>query len=142
MSSLPLEEWKTLNHWVEQGVFLFNTALTVEATKAGSHLGYWQWFTREVIKIISKVAKPIWMLWGAKAQYFSYFIEGGEKMTRNVDIEVNFGPMTNLILEAPHPAAELYKRFDGKKVATFSGCCHFEKCNQILFHKKQPQIKW
>src|ERR1051326_4628371 len=40
---------KTLSHWREQGVFLLNTALTVEKGKAGSHLNYWQNFTRQVI---------------------------------------------------------------------------------------------
>jgi uracil-DNA glycosylase len=30
--------WKTLAHWEKQGVFLLNTALTVESTKPGSHI--------------------------------------------------------------------------------------------------------
>ena len=142
MSSLPLEEWKTLAHWTEQGVFLLNTALTVEAFKPGSHVGYWQWFTKEIVKIISKVAKPIWLLWGTKAQSFSYFIEDKEMVRRDVDIELNTGPMTNMVLEASHPAAELYLKQSNRKGKTFTGCNHFQRCNTILLSKRQKPIVW
>lgn len=139
-SDIP--QWRNLEHWTEQGVFLLNTALTVEAFKASTHLGYWQWFTREVIKIISRVAKPTWLLWGAKAQSFADFIEGGELVTKDTDIELNTGSMTNMILKAPHPAAELYMQTERKSGSTFTGCNHFKLCNMILEGKRQKQINW
>lgn len=37
-----------IHSWEQQGVFLLNTALTVEANKAGSHLGYWEPFTQSL----------------------------------------------------------------------------------------------
>lgn len=137
-SDIP--EWRTLEHWTKQGVFLLNSALTVEAFKSSSHLNYWQWFTKEVIKIISRVAKPVWMLWGVKAQGFSHFIEGGEIMKKDVDIELNMGSLNNLILTASHPAAEFYK--DSRSKATFKGCNHFQMCNKILEMKKEKIINW
>jgi len=124
---------RTLSNWREQGVFLLNTALTVEIGNAGSHIGQWQWFTREVIKIISKNNPCIWMLWGAKAQGFKDFI-----VNRGYRGDVNPEYPMNYILEAPHPAAELYS--GGK--TTFSGCNHFNICNQILEIKNKNIINW
>ena len=37
-----IDNWKTLEHLEEQGVFLLNTALTVQSGIAGSHLKYWE----------------------------------------------------------------------------------------------------
>ena len=68
--SIESPEWKTLEHWVKQGVFMYNTALTVEVGNPTSHIGQWQWFTREVIKVISKEIRPVWLLWGSKAKSF------------------------------------------------------------------------
>lgn len=131
---------RTLSNWVNQGVFLLNTALTVEEKNPNSHTGYWQWFTREVIKIISRecLIKPVWMLWGAKAQSFREYIGKNQIDINDVSsvsedcVEVNF------TLQAPHPAAELYS--GGK--TKFSGCNHFEKCNEILEIRKQEKINW
>ena len=114
-------QWKTLQHWVEQGVFLLNTALTVEIGKAGSHLGQWMWFTREVVKIISLEIHPIWLLWGAKAQSFKEYIGS-----------------TNVMLQCPHPAAGAYS--GGK--TTFEGCNHFNLCNEILKQQNKTIINW
>lgn len=111
---------KTLFNWRQQGVFLLNTALTVEAKKAGSHLKYWENFTKEVIKYISFNNPCIWLLWGAKAfQYEKYL--GKE----------------NNILKAPHPAAEAYKSGAG-----YIGCKHFEIVNSILVEQNKEIINW
>lgn len=115
---------KTLFNWREQGVFLLNTALTVEAKKAGSHLKYWENFTREVIKYISFNNPCIWLLWGAKAQQYSTYISGNSIQG-------------NLILTAPHPAAEAYKAGAG-----YIGCKHFEIVNSILVKQNKEIINW
>lgn len=128
---------RTLSNWVSQGVFLLNTALTVEAKNPNSHTGYWQWFTREVIKIISKEVKPIWLLWGAKAQGFREYIDN-KCLISNIKEFPLIHAYTNFYLEAPHPAAELYS--GGK--TKFSGCGHFTMCNEILEIKKQEKINW
>jgi uracil-DNA glycosylase len=132
----PPDKWKTLEHWQEQGVFLLNTALTVQAKNAGSHLGIWQWFTREVIKIISKESSCIWMLWGAKAQSFKEYIDKALVWSNTSSLASDFVEC-NIILEAPHPAAELY---GGKK--KFSGCNHFKICNEILKLQNKPIINF
>lgn len=43
----------TLQHWVEQGVFLLNTALTVGKNSPGSHIGNWRQFTIAVIEALN-----------------------------------------------------------------------------------------
>lgn len=127
--------WITLEHWVSQGVFLLNTALTVKRKGAGSHLTEWEWFTGEVIKIIGREAsKPLWLLWGAKAQKFKNFIPDYLIMDEQ-DIEM-INP-TNGVFIAPHPAAELY---GGPQ--KFTGCNHFNMVNRILELRKQEKINW
>lgn len=130
--------WRSLEHWHRQGVFLLNTALTVEHGNAGSHLGQWQWFTREVIKIISIYQKSIWMLWGAKARGFKDYID--KKVTwgsSEVAIDSSLNDF-NYVLEGNHPAAEVYPNSEYR----FTGCNHFNLCNEILKIKGQQPIKW
>lgn len=105
---------ETLEEWINQGVFLLNTALTVEARLPNSHSLYWLNFTKSVIEIIETTVSPVWMLWGKHAQSYSSIIE-----------KVNGSPT---ILKAPHPAAEGYS--GGK--AGFYGCNHFKIANAIL----------
>lgn len=110
------ENWKTLEHWENQGVLLLNTALTVEKGNAGSHIDYWKDFTNLVIDIINtKLVNPIWLLWGLNATKFKSQINS-----------------TN-ILTAPHPASECYRPGTG-----FIGCNHFNIVNELLTDK----IKW
>lgn len=127
---------KTLQNWANQGVFLLNTALTVEEKNASSHLGIWKWFTREIVKIISTHTNCIWLLWGSKAQEFKEYINGYSSYTQTGYL----GDDNNYILEAPHPAAELYP--GGKKKTTFSGCNHFILCNEILELQNKQKINF
>lgn len=125
------DDWKELKHWTEQGVFLLNTALTVETAKAGSHLKYWSDWTKQVIQFISKQNPCIWILWGKKAEDFipnilnPYHVKGYDKDTIE-DIPTH--PDYNYVLTAPHPAAELYSGGN----AGFYGCNHFLFVNKIL----------
>lgn len=136
------ESWETLQHWQDQGVFLLNTALTVETSKAGSHLKYWQDFTKRVISYISVKQPCIWILWGRKAEGFipyinvnPYYVKNYSKETiKNIPANSNW----NYILTAPHPAAEAYT--GGK--AGFFGCNHFVYTNQILKNLKKQTINW
>jgi uracil-DNA glycosylase len=134
--------WKTLEHWEEQGIFLLNTALTVESTKPGSHLKYWEEFISKVISFIALNQPCIWLLWGKKAQ--SYTVHIPNKTIFNVK---NYSKETiegipssthfNYILKAAHPAAECYQSNAG-----FLGCNHFYYVNRILMKNNQEQINW
>lgn len=135
---------RNLHHWVSQGVFLLNTALTVEEGKSNSHSDYWIWFTRQVMDIISTHHNSIWMLWGAKAQGFESYIYNRvlyKGFTENgysndgVGIHAING---NFILKAPHPVAETYNETNPK----FTGCNHFNLCNEILKLKGEKEINW
>lgn len=132
---LPI--WKTLQHWSNQGVFLLNTALTVEAGNPGSHLEYWENFTKHVIKLISYYNPSIWLLWGKKAQSYSSQIFSGINIKDYKDSIEDIPKGKNYILEAPHPAASLY---GGKN--SFIGCNHFNITNQLLKQNNKKQIKW
>lgn len=131
--------WKTLNHWVEQGVLLLNTALTVEAGKAGSHLTYWEEFIKSVIRYLSNSNPCIWLLWGKKAQAFKTSIYNPYKVSGYNRENISDIPVVNYnyILEACHPAASLY---GGN--ASFIGCDHFYLANEILKETKKKPIKW
>ena len=141
--SIPFAgDWKTLEHWEEQGIFLLNTALTVESGNAGSHLKYWESFTKRVIWYISSFNPSIWLLWGKKAQSFSVNIPKSKKFeVKNYSKEtINQIPINtdwNYILNAAHPAAEAYS-----KDAGFFGCNHFYFVNKILDLQGQKQINW
>jgi uracil-DNA glycosylase len=129
--------WRTLEHWWKQGVFLLNSALTVEAKNADSHTGVWQWFSREVVKIISREKEVIWMLWGAKAKGFNDFILGSKTILKNNATEIPNNTI-HYVLEGNHPAAETYPN----SKYLFTGCNHFNLVNEILKIKKQSLIKW
>lgn len=125
---------RTLSTWVNQGVFLLNTALTVERGKAGSHLFLWKGFTNRVIRIIAAEAAPIWLLWGRKAQEAKILIDN--EIYRHTD--EYHQSLNNVMLLAPHPAAEAYA--GGK--AGFYGCHHFQIVNNLLSLNNKPIINW
>lgn len=66
-----------LTRWYSQeNIFLLNAALSVEASKPGSHLSYWEPFTNAVIQFISKEnSQCIFLLLGNYAIGKSQFIE-------------------------------------------------------------------
>lgn len=134
------EEWKTLQHWTDQGVLLLNTALTVEAGEAGSHLEYWRPFIQKVISYISSSKPCIWLLWGKKAQEYIGSIHNIFPVTGYDEETIKDIPVTNYlnyVLRAPHPAASLY---GGNQ--SFIGCNHFYLTNEILKVNKQKPILW
>ena len=137
-----LTKWRTLEHWEQQGVFLLNTALTVESGKPGSHLKYWDEFTRKVINYIAQSQPCIWLLWGKKTQSFAsciptnkvFNVRGYSKETIN---QIPANPYVNYILRASHPTTEAYS-----KDAGFLGCNHFAFVNKILERNSLKTINW
>ena len=59
-----------LTPWARQGVLLLNSALTVEAGRAGAHLRYgWAALADEAVAAVSARAAPAaFLLWGAQAR--------------------------------------------------------------------------
>jgi len=134
------EEWKTLDHWEQQGVFLLNTALTVESGKAGSHLKYWEYFSEKVVRNLSQIRPCIWFLWGAKAKKYLPYINNSfivDKYTESTIRDIPMLPDSNYVFTASHPASEAYK-----KDAGFYGCNHFKFANIILKKKFNININW
>lgn len=64
-----------LSSWEKQGVFLINTALTVEKGTPESHLAVWWDFTEQILLEIAKEDRKIaWLFMGAKALAFQHVV--------------------------------------------------------------------
>jgi uracil-DNA glycosylase len=110
-----------LTHWVNQGVLLLNSTLTVEAGAAGSHQGLgWETFTDAVIRTVSDTkTNVVFLLWGKYAESKSVLID-----------ESN-----HLILTASHPSPLSAHR-------GFLGCKHFSQTNEYLKNHSIKEIEW
>jgi uracil-DNA glycosylase len=108
-----------LTPWKNQGVFLLNTALTVEQGNPGGHLILWKPFTDAVIEHLRSVnPNCVYLLWGAPAR-------------KLISVIGNSG----FKLEAVHPSPlSFYKGF--------FGCGHFKSCNDYLASVGKPAINW
>ncbi len=116
-----IPESGNLNRWAEQGVFLLNSTLTVQAHNAGSHQKKgWETFTHEAIRLLAnKKENLVFILWGAFAQRKAELIDKNK----------------HLVLESVHPSPLSASRgyFDNH---------HFSTTNKYLSkHNKKP-IKW
>lgn len=112
-----------LTHWAEQGVFLLNTILTVEAGQANSHKDYgWQTFTDAVVAAIADLSQPVaFLLWGAQAQ-------------KKAAMAAN-SPHPRLVLQGPHPSPlSAYRGFFGSKP--------YSQINAFLKEQGEAEIQW
>jgi len=110
-----------LSSWAKQWVFLLNSILTVEESKPESHSNiWWENFTNEVIKIISKnKSGVIFLLWWKYA----------EKKEELIDTSKHY------ILKTSHPSPfSVYRWFSWSKV--------FSKTNNILKNTWKKEINW
>jgi len=123
---------RTMIKWAEQGIFLLNAALTVKRGQSGSHIQLWKPFTAKVIEHISEHHPTIWLMWGLFAQEYIPDIKNYVYQYRT-DNEEN----KNVVLVAPHPAAEVYREGAG-----FIGCGHFKQVNKILKKENKQLINW
>lgn len=110
-----------LTHWAQQWVLLLNAALTVEASKPGSHSQIWWWdYSDEIIRQISQQRDGlVFLLWWAFAAQKKELIDTKK----------------HLILSAPHPSPLSAYRW-------FFWCEHFQKVNEYLKNHWKNQIKW
>ena len=111
-----------LTKWAEQGVFLLNASLTVQAHKANSHKSIgWHKFTDAVIEVLSeKRENLIFLLWGGFAKKKANLID----------------ELSHNILQCGHPSP-----LSANKGHWF-GNQHFSKTNEILAKQKQTPIDW
>ena len=107
--------------WVEQGVLLLNTTLTVRSGEAASHQGLgWETFTDAVIQLVSqRCAHVVFLLWGTPARRKAAMIDATH----------------HCILEAPHPSPLSAHR-------GFFGCRHFSRANAYLQQQGLAPIQW
>jgi uracil-DNA glycosylase len=117
----PLPTSGNLDRWVEQGVFLMNSVLTVRAYETGSHRNRgWETFTDAVIRKLSYERENlVFMLWGAYAKEKIPLIDNHK----------------HLILTAAHPSPR-------SADCGFFGCKHFSKANSFLRSKGIKEIDW
>ncbi|MCB9033221.1 MAG: uracil-DNA glycosylase [Chitinophagales bacterium] len=110
-----------LTEWAEQGVFLLNTILTVEASKPASHQKKgWENFIDAVIQAISTHNSGIvFLLWGKHAQNKASLIDANK----------------HHILQAAHPSP--FSAHNG-----FFGCKHFSTTNKLLKQQNKNIINW
>lgn len=109
-----------LTPWVEQGVFLLNSILTVEKGNPASHKNVgWDKFTDNLIKIISENCENVvFMLWGKFAEGKKILIDSHK----------------HLILSSAHPSPY--------SVHNFFGNNHFIKANEYLKNNNKEPINW
>lgn len=111
-----------LEDWVEQGVFLLNTSLTVNKGVPGSHIHVWEKFTDHIIDIIQKRGNVIFCMWGK-------FAESKDDYIKNI---------SNVILRSSHPSP-----FSALKTnEPFIGSKMFLKINDNLEKLGYSKIRW
>ncbi|TVQ76702.1 MAG: uracil-DNA glycosylase [Bradymonadales bacterium] len=106
--------------WVEQGVLLLNTVLSVRRGQAFSHRNKgWEPFTDQVIRSLGAREKPVvFLLWGAAAQSKAALIQ-----------------KHHFVLKSAHPSPLSAHR-------GFFGCGHFLAANQQLKAWNEEPIDW
>lgn len=110
-----------LERWARQGVLLLNATLTVDAGRAGSHVGRgWETFTDAVVRKLSDDRTGlVFILWGSHA------IRKGALVDRS----------RHLVLESPHPSPlSAYRGFFGNH--------HFTRANDWLIRRGEAPVKW
>lgn len=113
-----------LTAWARQGVLLLNTALSVEAGKAGSHAKRgWEAITDACIAAVAERGCPtVFILWGSHAQAKAKRIAA-----------LRDGP--HLLIESPHPSPlSAYRGFFGSRP--------FSRTNAFLIENGRRPIDW
>lgn len=106
--------------WVEEGVLLLNTILTVEQGHAASHKGIgWEELTSQVLEYIDNNCKCVFLAWGGFA------IKLCEKSIKN-----------SIVIQCGHPSP----LNTGNNA--FIGCDCFKKANEVLMSKGILPVRW
>ncbi|MGV6861899.1 MAG: uracil-DNA glycosylase [Putridiphycobacter sp.] len=120
--NLPYPKNGNLERWANQGVFLLNTVLTVEAFNPNSHKNMgWQTFTDAVIKTISdQKENVVFLLWGGQAKQKIKLIDAAR----------------HHVLTTGHPSPLSANR------GYWFGNKHFSQTNAFLKSKGMTEINW
>lgn len=111
--------------WVDQGMFMLNTALTVAAGIPESHVGIWYKFSLKVIQYISEERNDIfWLLMGAKAIAFEKHL-----------------PPSHFRIKTSHPSGFSATKPCGGNPA-FIGSDIFKRTNEWLKKNGKKEIVW
>lgn len=127
-----------LTPWAERGVLLLNTALTVYAGQANSHVGWgWQNFTSEIVRQCAlELPQPIvFLAWGSNAQNLvaRYVPTTGWEQFMNEHKKV--------CIPATHPSPFSANRASSTAPA-FIGSKPFSKANKYLEAMGAEPIDW
>ena len=112
-----------LTPWAEQGVFLLNSSLSVQAGAAGSHQAFgWQTFTDAAVAALAKLPQPVaFILWGAHAQKKAAIAQASR--------------YPRLVLQSPHPSPlSAYRGFFGSRP--------FSAVNEFLVQHGEAPVRW
>ena len=112
-----------LTPWAEQGVFLLNSSLSVQAGAAGSHQAFgWQTFTDAVAASLAGLPQPVaFILWGAHAQKKAAIAQSSS--------------YPRLVLQSPHPSPlSAYRGFFGSRP--------FSAVNEFLVQHGEAPVRW
>ncbi len=113
-----------LTSWAKQGILLLNSSLTTIQHAPGAHIGLWNPFIFQVIRLAaSKHSGLVFLLWGAKAQKLVSSILSSTK---------------HHFLKCSHPSPFSYS-FGSN---SFEECGHFKTTNDILEKMKKSKIDW
>lgn len=117
----PREAGGDLTPWARQGVLLLNSALTVEAGKAGAHLrAGWSALTDEAVAAVAARDEPaVFLLWGAQARARAGLID----------------PARHAIIESGHPSPL-------NRARDFPGSDPFGRANAWLAERGLAPIDW
>lgn len=122
----------TLEGWLDQGVMLLNTSLTVEPWNAGSHKGYWNSFIKKTLhEILFYNPNVIVVSWGNNSKEFVMkWIEDLTGMLRHIK--------AGNWLTSSHPSPLSVNKTN----EPFLGCRHFKKINDLLKSQGDKEIDW
>jgi uracil-DNA glycosylase len=117
----PMPRTGDLTPWAQQGVLLLNTALTVEAGKAGAHLKFgWSALADQAVRAVSDQRPAVaFLLWGAPARKRAALID----RTRH------------RVIESGHPSPL-------NRLNDFKGTQPFSQANAWLTEKGLTAIDW
>ena len=115
--------------WVKEGIFLLNTALTVQLSKPLSHVELWQEFIYSLIKYLDLEnyhSNLVWVFWGKKAKLIKEECEIDDKLS----------------ITSTHPSPfSANKTFSSLQTAFF-GSRPFSKINELLISVGKEPINW
>jgi len=115
-----------LSPWVDQGVVLLNSALTVPMSLPGRHIKIWSRFTELLIEYLSRKHRLVWLLWGRPAQsYESSILE----------------PAKHCILRSSHPSPLSAAKPCGSSPPFLGSAC-FNRANTWLKAQGHSPIDW